>query len=1040
MDNNKKLRSKSRLEHHKNIFERKKGELIQLKTNLPNVPISNKLLNFKSQSINEILNQPMKEKKKFGLKLFNKGVKKGYLNNTIISSDMNKPMLNLDIFNTLEVLEQPNFKISINKTMIQDNNNNNKAYTFKLLLKENYSRYIATLKKIYPAFKFNHYKKFTKEYSEYIKKYGEEGDINNRHYNSTNEEELISFRFKNPKKDEKEYHKSNLLEILGAQKNIECDPKDFKIKDDFLSRSSISELKMIQKDLQFKTGVIDKELDFILMHYPQKLYNYIENNKYLKENIKEFQKMLIQRRMQKKKVIYNYLTNSSKLILKEQKKKKDIKVYLLLKEIEKIYTSMKELRIVALSQSENKIKEVNDAINKVKDHMKNFNSTYNKDKKYKFIIEIEQIVQQYENQGEENLNDQFNFNIKKLINNCLIYYDKGSEAQNGSEENEKNEKIEYKWDLSKENDIKNKIIFIENDFHLTEKEDKIYLNFLLIYNNIKNTNNNILKLLLSILDMFEIIIKDNLDINTIVSVFQDVFLKLINKNFEIIQNITKNKLTMIKIAANCFSIILSNYFYIIMLIQNNFGFRIKIFGEVTELINKEMDKNILELINDYYEDILSVNRWKYFIYENKRIKENIETYFKSRNINLFKLIIDKYENYIDNFKLERKKEFDKAIRENLLDWDQYKNIDSKYQKMFDIFYSCQDIFNLKFDQIDILKNINMNNEIIINDKSDFLIIKNNKESDGNTNINHKVSIFSLEIINYLYDYLLVLVELIESINYNNDISGDNPDKEKDNQFIIDLKDNMYKEIKEKLINSRELTINNKSGMLNNKRITEKETCIYYSDIIIIENILQIFLLKYPDEELSTILNEIKIKCIDLIMQLMHDTINKIFEDFNNLDFSNYPIVGSGKGYNKYVNYFTVIKRIYDNMCNCFSKSQINEIIKDDLTNLFNKINQTIDKKGIIENDEQLKQIRNEFNYIKKVFKLFPDIDTNNLKELIDGFIIKVNPNKLPVNKKKKGNQNKVKDKEEKKENEENKENEKSDEKGENKEKDENNEK
>ena len=77
MDNNKKLRSKSRLEHHKNIFERKKGELIQLKTNLPNVPISNKLLNFKSQSINEILNQPMKEKKKFGLKLFNKGVKKG---------------------------------------------------------------------------------------------------------------------------------------------------------------------------------------------------------------------------------------------------------------------------------------------------------------------------------------------------------------------------------------------------------------------------------------------------------------------------------------------------------------------------------------------------------------------------------------------------------------------------------------------------------------------------------------------------------------------------------------------------------------------------------------------------------------------------------------------------------------------------------------------------------------------------------------------------------------------------------------------------
>ena len=44
-----------------------------------------------------------------------------------------------------------------------------------------------------------------------------------------------------------------------------------------------------------------------------------------------------------------------------------------------------------------------------------------------------------------------------------------------------------------------------------------------------------------------------------------------------------------------------------MLIENNFGFRIKIFGEITELIKKEMDKYIMKLINDYYKDILSVN-------------------------------------------------------------------------------------------------------------------------------------------------------------------------------------------------------------------------------------------------------------------------------------------------------------------------------------------------------------------------------------------------------------------------------------------------
>ena len=998
---------KIKYDSHK--YDKKKGEFIQLKTDLPNVPIDKKLYNFKSPSVNEILNQPSKEKKKFGLKLFNKGVRKGFLNNTLVSLDISKP--NLDIFNTMEILSQPKFKTSVNKTMIQGNNKNN---TFKILLKENYSHYITSLKKIYPTFKFNHYKKYNKGFSEeeYIKKYGEEGDINTRHHNITSKGELLSFRFNTKKKDDKEYKKSNLLEILGAQDNIECDPKDFKIKDDFLSRKSISELKMIQKDLQFKTGVIEKELDFILMNYPQKLYNYIEKNKDLAKKINEYQVILIKGRYKKKRVINNYQMNSGKLLLKEHKKKQKIKIYLLLKEIEKIYKSMKDLRDISLSHSENKIKEVNDALNIVKDHIKKFNIKYNKEKKYKFIIEIEKIIQQYENQGEENLNDQFNFNIKKLINNCLIYYNKGNEAQNNEEIN-KGEEIKIKWDLSKENDLKNKIFFSVDDFKLAEKEDNININFLLIYNNIQNSNNNnLLKLLLSLLDMFEIIIKDNLDINVIVSVFQDVFLKLITKNFEIIQNITKNKLLMIKITSYCFSTILSNYYYIIMLIQNNFGFRIKIFGEVTELIRKDMDKYIMELINDYYKDILSVNHWKYFIYETRSIKNSIEAYIKCLNLNLFKLIINHYEIFLTNFNKEKKKELDSNINEKTLDLTQYKDIENKYQKILDIFCSKKDLLEYTFEEIDIYKN--KNDEINNKEKSDFLSIK----KDGSDNIiNKKISLFSLEIFNFIYDYFLVLIELSENINTNNGDNKSNNEDDNDN-LRTDLISNMYKEIKDKLEYSKEITINNKSGIVNNKQITDKETSIYYSDITLIEIILNKFIIKYPSEEISSLLSEIKTKCVDLIIQLTNDTTNKIFEDFNALDFSNYPIVNGGKGYNKYVNYFTILKRIYDNMCNCFSKEQMNEIIKDELKNLFNKISQDINKKGIIENEEQLKQIRNEFNYIKKVLKLFHDIDTNDLKDIIDEFIIKVNPDKLPVNKKKKTGQNKGKDKEENKENEE----------------------
>ena len=989
------------MESHKKQFERKRGEMIPLKTDLPNVPLSNKLLNWKSQSVNEILNQPIKDKKKFTLNIFNKGVRKGFLNNTTMAIDINKSLVNLDMFNSLEVLTEPSFKVAHNKTMAADMNKNN---SFKILLKENYSHYIASLKNKYPSFKFNHYRKNDANHGlEYFKKYGEEGDINNRHFNNSINVEQLSFRYNNKIKDNKEYKKSNLLEILGAQDNIQCDPKLFKIKDDFLSRNDCYELKMIQKDLQFKTGVIDKELDFILMNFPQKLYSYIENNKELTKKIKEYQIMLIQRRLQKKRVISNYVNNSTKIIMKGHKKKQNLKYLKVLYEINKIYKGMQYLKNITFSESENKIKQVNDAINDVKDNLKKFNNKYNKDKKYNFINEIEKIIQQYENQGEENLNDQFNFNIKKLLNNCLIYFDKNNENKI-IENNDEVKELTKKWDLSKENDAKNKITFLENDFNLFEKEENISLKYLLIYNNLNNTDNHILKLLISILDMFEIIIKDNLDINVIVAVFQDVFTKLINKNFEIIQNITTNKLLILKIAANCFSILLSNYFYIIMLIQNNFGFRIKIFGEVTDLLKKEMDNNISNLVNDYYNDILLVNHWKYFIYETIQIKANIEIYLNCRNLNLFKLTIDKYKEFATNFNNTHKNELNEKLNSTSLNWDLKEDIDSKYQKMFDILYSNKDLTQLKFDEIDITKN----NKNVINQNQDFISINNERITEKN-DINKKVSIFSIEMINYIYDYLLVFVDITENINFNNVIVGDNLDNQIDNGIRNDLIEFMYKEIKEKLEVTKGIMINNKTGLVNNKQITEKETCLYYSDLILIQNVLNQFLLYYPEQQLVSELNELGTTCIDLIVQLITDTIGKTYEDFNSLNFKSYPVVNGGKGYNNYVNYFTILKRIYDNMSNCFNKNQINKIFREAFTNIFNRISQSIENKGIIEADDQLKQIRNEFNYIKKVFKLFPMVDTNKFKDIIEELIIKVNPNKLPASKKKKSAQNKEKE-------------------------------
>ena len=81
----------------------------------------------------------MKEKKNLELNYIIRS-SSGFLNNTLLLLDNT----NLDIFNTMEILSQPDFKASINKAMNQGNNKNN---TFKILIKENYSHYITSLKK-----------------------------------------------------------------------------------------------------------------------------------------------------------------------------------------------------------------------------------------------------------------------------------------------------------------------------------------------------------------------------------------------------------------------------------------------------------------------------------------------------------------------------------------------------------------------------------------------------------------------------------------------------------------------------------------------------------------------------------------------------------------------------------------------------------------------------------------------------------------------------------------------------------------------------
>ena len=978
--------------------ERRRGDFINLKTNLPDVEINPKLYKLKRLNVSEIINQPANVVKKFSISSFAGAMRRGFLNTSSMlrGKDLNRTEADLTPFNTMEVLSESSFtsnlldsartttystglnlglKNSVSNNIKKDRNEN----TFKMLVKEDYSGYIKILKRIYPSFRFNHYNKINNEYSEYYKKYGEEGDIVNRNF---------------IKKDKKEgeYKKSNLLDILGVQENITDDPKKFRIKTDFLKRGDPYELRMIKEDLSFKTGVIDKELNQILESQANILYNYIENNIDLKNQINDFSLEMKNKIDFQKKLSKNYINNSSKLFLKESKKKQIQKLLIPLKILRDLGMCMKQLKFISLSENDNKIKQISDSTNVAREKLKLLKKYGVKSQKGNVIFEIESKIQTYENEGEIKLNDQLAENFERLINLTLIY-DQKDEIYNKIIKN--SDIINKKsYNISKENNTSQNFKYNEEDFELINAEQNIYIKYLLIYNNNKE-NNKLYNLLISILDMFDIIIKDNMDISSIVDIFKNLFKKIITKNFEIIEGLSQNKLINVKIISNCYSNILSNFCYTIELIQTNFGLNgRRIFNDAIEMMKTEMDNFIKMLIlADLHEKNIEFdNSWVVFLKEESNLKILTNIYFRNSKLNWSNMVVNLYQNYVLNFKDIKTKELTEEYKELL--WDQLTNIEVEYQKMFDVLNTRQNINKLIIEPDKIIfipenQNKNTNNTIEENkeEKNMYLLLENEKNENDKK---HRISKFSYCYIKYMYEYLVVYTY--------------SPDEIKDS--IINQIMKLTKDI---LTYSKEIIIDNEKGKINNvKQLTEKETALYCSDLVIIQKCLQNFIdaknfgnviLPNLKDTIDT-LNSLKSTCYDVIIQLTKEISSSFISEFNTLNFNNYKTFPNAKEYNSYTKKLKIFKRIYDNLGNAFIADDINRLFTHIFTDMFNQFKKCVEEKGIIEDDTQLKQFRSELTYIKKVFKLFSLIDCTKYKEIIDELSTKANPNKLPKKKKK----------------------------------------
>ena len=631
--------------------------------------------------------------------------------------------------------------------------------------------------------------------------------------------------------------------------------------------------------------------------------------------------------------------------------------------------------------------------------MKEYREKFKIKNRLKLFKNVENRIKSYESKGEEKMFTQFTLNLEKILNICLIY--KKEDYENLKKSGNYDINNIQKWNLEKQKETKNNFFFMNEDFELIENQTNKFIKYLLIYN---NTNINLItNLLLSILDMYETIIKDGMDMNIITSKYKEILRKIILNNFDLIEKESNNKLVIIYIISNCYTILLSNYFYLIELLQKNFGLNIKIFNEITQVIREEMDKFISIVILAFLHEVMFDHEWSEFLEGLKLAKKYCFMYLSNgyTNLNYENMTNDVYQEYINYFDTNETKKLKDEINE--LKLEQIKNIESKYQQMFNILYTFRGIETLSPDQIDIkkiYKDKNSNDEINNLKNTEYIIIThNNEDVEENENketdtqetkdeedSKHLISELSLLYINYTYQILNIFVSTT-----NDDL--------KDN--IVNI---LFKNTKEILMNTNNLIIN-KSNVLDYKKIA-----LYCSDLTVMENSLCAILDLYENEELQKLFNDIYQSCIDIISHSIGVINSTIINSFNNLDFNKYNIMPENEC-NNFVKNFTKIYSMYTDIYNCVNKDDLIKIFENVFESLFDEIEKIIKNKGKLNKEEEIIQFKKDFDFIKKYFDNFKEINCDKYLKNIDLIIKQVcdMENKDSVNE-----DNKVENNEEKK--------------------------
>ena len=435
-------------------------------------------------------------------------------------------------------------------------------------------------------------------------------------------------------------------------------------------------------------------------------------------------------------------------------------------------------------------------------------------------------------------------------------------------------------------------------------------------------------------------------------------------------------------------------FYLSQFCQNEIELMKKIFNkndnnEFFNTLKTKLIDNFTSIISQHIKVIFDeiknyLNNVTEFLVKNHLIKEIFNNSILKNNLNISQRIEEYEEKYIIEYSKEKENKLIEGIKfDNFIPLD---NVPYTYQ-----------IYINKINDFNILKVGSYENTI----KFFEITIDKEKENEKLSSLqlpnNSQIKIIptSFEIITYTFETL----KMLSSFSINNY-----------SKILISLSSilKLYAQL------NKIIVIESKGHLVS---ITQNEISICYYNYILIQQLITImynndtnkFLNQFSGGIFDKLYNEINIIIVEnekslkiKIDQLTQQSLQECIHNFVKIiSGKNYPIVNNPElPINEFaLSLIKIVKAIYRATINSFGKEYIKEMLKKNLENFVNDIENKINN-IIIDGDDEKKQFKKDFVFIKKnIDNNIDDLNLENFKNKITIISKKFFPKEKKKNKK-----------------------------------------